>query len=74
MGDGVGLSNSQRERPVKSYITHLECTYCDQRYDADQLQTVLAGIDDRPVTGKKGHGPVPVDKTVDQVRGESLQA
>jgi protease I len=27
----------------------------------------VAGLDDQPVRGKKGHGPVPVDTTVDRV-------
>src|SRR3989442_13580770 len=31
-------------RPVwRSYLTHLECTACGLRHDADQLQTVCTG-------------------------------
>ena len=35
---------------------------------------VVAGLDDRPVTGKKGHGPFEVDTTVDRVSAEDYDA
>ena len=34
----------------------------------------VAGLDYQPVRGKKGHGPVPVDTTVDQVAAGDFDA
>jgi DJ-1/PfpI family len=34
----------------------------------------VAGLDGHPVTGKKGHGPVPVDTTVGQVSADDFDA
>lgn len=34
----------------------------------------VAGLDDQPVTGKKGHGPVAVDTTVDRVTADDFDA
>ncbi len=34
----------------------------------------MAGLDRHPVRGKKGHGPVPVDTTVDQVAEKDFDA
>src|SRR6187402_1211126 len=41
--DALAAVSGQAASPAPSglsTLTHLECTYCDQRYDADQLQTV----------------------------------
>ena len=41
--DALAAVSGQAGSPAPagmSTLTHLECTYCDQRYDADQLQTV----------------------------------
>ena len=41
--DALATLSGQAGSPApagSSTLTHLECTYCDQRYDADQLQTV----------------------------------
>jgi threonine synthase len=41
--DALAAVSGQAASPTPSglsTLTHLECTYCDQRYDADQLQTV----------------------------------
>src|SRR4029078_3943485 len=41
--DALAAVSGQAGSPApaaSSTLTHLECTYCDQRYDADALQTV----------------------------------
>ena len=41
--DALAAVSGQAGSPApsgSSTLTHLECTYCDQRYDADTLQTV----------------------------------
>ncbi len=37
------------------------------RLAEEDVTVTVAGLDDHPVHGKKGHGPVPVDTTVEQV-------
>jgi protease I len=44
-----------------------ELLYPLHRLAEEDIAVVVAGLDDHPVRGKKGHGPVPVDTTVDQV-------
>jgi protease I len=44
-----------------------ELLYPLHRLAEENIKVVVAGLDDHPVRGKKGHGPVPVDATVDQV-------
>ena len=38
------------------------------------VAVTVAGLDDQPVTGKKGHGPVAVDTTVDRVAAADFDA
>lgn len=45
----------------------MELLYPLYRLAEEDIAVVMAGLDDQPVMGKKGHGPVPVDTTVDQV-------
>src|SRR5262245_46289059 len=40
----------------------------------ENVAVTLAGLDRRPVTGKKGHGPVPVDATVGEVAENEFDA
>src|SRR5687768_11565609 len=43
--DALATLSGQAGSPAPagtSTLTHLECTYCDQRFDADQLQTVCS--------------------------------
>ncbi|MCC7369929.1 MAG: threonine synthase [Chloroflexi bacterium] len=43
--DALAAVSGQAGSPTPagpSTLTHLDCTYCDQRYDADRLQTVCA--------------------------------
>ena len=45
----------------------MELLYPLYRLAEEDVEVTVAGLDDHPVHGKKGHGPVPVDTTVDQV-------
>ena len=44
-----------------------ELLYPLHRLAEEEVTVTVAGLDERPVRGKKGHGPVPVDTTVGQV-------
>src|SRR6266568_3509131 len=45
----------------------MELLYPLYRLAEEDVEVTVAGLDDHPVRGKKGHGPVPVDTTVTQV-------
>jgi len=45
----------------------MELLYPLYRLVEEDVEVTVAGLDDHPVRGKKGHGPVPVDTTVGQV-------
>jgi protease I len=45
----------------------MELLYPLYRLVEEGIAVTLAGLDTKPVTGKKGHGPVAVDTTVDDV-------
>ena len=45
----------------------MELLYPLYRLAEENIAVTVAGLDAQPVTGKKGHGPVPVDTTVSQV-------
>lgn len=45
----------------------MELLYPLYRLVEEDVEVTVAGLDDHPVRGKKGHGPVPVDTTVEQV-------
>ena len=45
----------------------MELLYPQYRLAEEDIGVTVAGLDDHPVRGKKGHGPVPVDTTADQV-------
>ena len=44
-----------------------ELLYPLYRLREEEIGVTVAGLDEHPVRGKKGHGPVPVDTTVEQV-------
>ncbi len=44
-----------------------ELLYPFYRLAEEGIEVTVAGLDASPVRGKKGHGPFPVDTTVDQV-------
>jgi protease I len=52
----------------------MELLYPLYRLREEDVEVTVAGIDDHPVKGKKGHGPVPVDTTVDHVAGDDFDA
>ena len=52
----------------------MELLYPLYRLREEGAEVVLAGIDDAPVTGKKGHGPVDVDTTVAQLDASTFDA
>jgi protease I len=45
----------------------MELLYPLYRLAEEEVAVTVAGLDEHPVRGKKGHGPVPVDTTVDRV-------
>ena len=51
-----------------------ELLYPLLRLREEDIAVTVAGVDASPVRGKKGHGPVPVDTTVDQVAETSFDA
>jgi len=51
-----------------------ELLYPYHRLLEEGVVVTVAGLDDQPLTGKKGHGPFPVDTTVDQVASDSFDA
>lgn len=52
----------------------MELLYPLYRLREEGVTVTVAGVDDRPVTGKKGHGPVGVDTTVDGLAAGSFDA
>jgi protease I len=52
----------------------MELLYPLYRLAEEDVTVIVAGLDDKPVTGKKGHGPVPVDTTVSEVREADFDA
>ncbi len=52
----------------------IELLYPVYRLREEGVDVTIAGVDDSPVTGKKGHGPVGVDTTVDGLDAESFDA
>ena len=52
----------------------LELLYPVYRLREEDVEVTIAGLTTDDVTGKKGHGPVKVDATVDDVEASSFQA
>lgn len=50
----------------------MELLYPLYRLREEGVAVTVAGVDDQPVTGKKGHGPVEVDTTVDQLSAKDF--
>jgi protease I len=51
-----------------------ELLYPLYRLREEEVRVTVAGLDEQPVRGKKGHGPVAVDTTVDQVAEANFDA
>ena len=52
----------------------MELLYPLYRLREEGIAVTIAGLDDHPVTGKKGHGPVAVDTTVNDVHSGDFDA
>jgi protease I len=52
----------------------MELLYPLYRLQEESVAVTVAGLDERPVTGKKGYGPLEVDTTVDKVEAASFDA
>ena len=52
----------------------MELLYPVYRLREEQVEVTIAGLTPESVTGKKGHGPVKVDATVDGVDAEGFDA
>jgi len=52
----------------------MELLYPLYRLIEEDVEVTVAGLDEHPVRGKKGHGPVAVDTTVDTVTADSFDA
>jgi protease I len=52
----------------------MELLYPLYRLREEGVAVTVAGLDTSPVTGKKGHGPVTVDRTVEQVQAADFDA
>lgn len=52
----------------------MELLYPAYRLREEEVSVTIAGISPDAVTGKKGHGPVPVDTTVDRVEQSDFDA
>ncbi len=52
----------------------MELLYPLYRLGEEDVAVTVAGLDDQPVTGKKGHGPVAVDTTVERVAADDFDA
>src|SRR6516225_2405317 len=51
-----------------------ELLYPLYRLREEDVAVTVAGLDDHPVRGKKGYGPLPVDATVSQVTAGDFDA
>ena len=52
----------------------MELLYPVYRLREEGVEVTVAGLTADPVTGKKGHGPVPVDTTVEEIDGKDYAA
>jgi protease I len=52
----------------------MELMYPIYRLQEEGVEVTVAGLDRSPVMGKKGHGPVDVDATVDEVEEKDFDA
>src|ERR1700748_1156679 len=52
----------------------MELLYPLYRLAEEDIEVTVAGLDDHPLRGKKGYGPLAVDTTVDQVAAADFDA
>jgi protease I len=70
----MGLDDKKVLLLAADLFEDAELLYPLWRLQEEEVETTLAGVKDEPVTGKKGHGPVPVDTTVDKVAADQFDA
>ncbi len=84
---GAGLAGAGRRRVgamtlagrkvlllAASEFEDMELLYPLYRLREEDVAVTVAGLDGQPVTGKKGHGPVAVDTTVDGLSANDFDA
>ena len=52
----------------------MELLYPLYRLKEEEVEVVVAGLDDTPLTGKKGHGPVDVDTIIEGLAASDFDA
>ena len=52
----------------------MELLYPLYRLKEEEVEVVVAGLDDTPVTGKKGHGPLDVDTIIEGLAASDFDA
>lgn len=70
----MGLSGTRVVVLAADLFEDTELLYPLLRLREEDADVVLAGTTDDPVTGKKGHGPLDVDATVDGLSAEDFDA
>src|ERR687885_1559351 len=71
----VGMANEKNVLILAADLFEdMELLYPLYRLREEEIDVVVAGLTPDPVTGKKGHGPVPVDTTVDEVDAGGFDA
>jgi len=70
----VGLAGKKVVILAADLFEDMELLYPLYRLREEGVDVTVAGLGLAPVTGKKGHGPVPVDSGVDQVSAGDFDA
>jgi len=70
----MGLSHRRVLVLAADDFEDMELLYPVYRLIEEDVAVTIAGLDDHPVRGKKGHGPVAVDTTVGQVSAGDFDA
>src|SRR5262249_12658224 len=68
------LAGRKAPRLAASELEDMELLSPLYRLREEDVAVTVAGLDDQPVTGKKGHGPVAVDTTVDGLSARDFDA
>lgn len=71
-GGEVTLSGTAVLLLAADLFEDMELLYPLYRLREDEVAVTVAGLDDHPVTGKKGHGPVPVDTVVEGLSADDF--
>src|SRR5258707_15528808 len=76
MGNLWCMANSRRRVLLLAadQFEDMELLYPLNHLAEEDIAVTVAGLDDKPGTGKKGHGPVPVDTTESDGGGAAFDA